>query len=79
MARFIIAIALLTVIAVPAFAQKKQPDNALAIEAQEKKKEAEAIEKQYKSTLKRTSGDEKPTRVDPWQNMRGGDASNTKR
>ena len=79
MARYIVAIALLSVIAGPVFAQGKKPENALAVEAQEKKKEAEAIEKQYKSTLKNTDSAAKPARIDPWQNMRGADDPKTKR
>jgi len=79
MARNIVAIVLLSIIAGPVLAQGKAPDNPLADEAQQKKKEAEAVEKQYKSTLKNTDSTAKPTRIDPWQNMRGADDSKTKR
>ena len=77
MARYILAIALLAVIAVPAFAQRSDgpPANPLAALDADKKKEAEAIDKKYKSMLKNTDQAATPVRVDPWQNMRGnGDA-----
>jgi hypothetical protein len=79
MARFIVAIVLLAVIAGPAFAQKKPPENPLAVEEQQKKKEAEAVEKEYNATRKYRDQAAMPTRVDPWQNMRGTDDSKTKR
>ena len=81
MAKIIVAIMLMAVVAVtagPAFAQKKQDDSPLAVEAREKKKAAEAVDQQYKATLKRIGKDDAPTRVDPWQNMRGTDASKPK-
>jgi hypothetical protein len=81
MARIIVAIMLMAFIAVtagPAFAQKKQDDSPLAVEAREKKKDAEAIDRQYNATLKRIGKEDAPARVDPWQNMRGTDASKPK-
>ena len=72
MARYIVAIVLLAVIAGPAFAQRKGPErNPLAAEAEQKKKEAEVVDKQYKSVLKNTDQAAAPVRIDPWQNMRG--------
>jgi hypothetical protein len=80
MARYIVAIVLLAVIAGPAFAQqKKPPDNPLALEEQQRKKEAEAVEKEYNATRKYRDQAATPTNVDPWQNMRGTDDSKTKR
>jgi flagellar biosynthesis/type III secretory pathway M-ring protein FliF/YscJ len=79
MARYIVAIVLLAIIAGPALAQRKTNENELAVEAEQKKKEHEAIEKQYNSTLKNTGNAATPTRIDPWQNMRGADDSKTKR
>lgn len=78
-ARYIVALVLLAAFAGPAFAQQKPGDNALYDEQQQKKKDAEVIEKQYKSTLKSTNQATTPVRSDPWQNMRGADDSKTKR
>ena len=78
MTKYIVAILLLTVTAGPVLAQQKPPENALAVEEQQKKKEAEAIEKQYNATRKNSDQAAAPTRVDPWQNMRGADDSKTK-
>ena len=79
MASFIFAIVLLAVIAGPALAQQKRAprQTRLPNEDKQKKKDAEAIEKQYNATLKKTD-QAAPTRVDPWQNMRGADDSKTK-
>ena len=79
MARYIVAIVLLAVIAGPAFAEKKPPENPLAVEAQQKKKEAEVVEKEYNATRKYRDQAPTPTRSDPWQNMRGAADSSTKR
>lgn len=81
MARIIVAIALTAVLAAvagPVFAQQKQDESPLAVEAREKKKNAEAVDQQYQATLKRTQKDDAPVRIDPWQNMRGTDASKPK-
>jgi hypothetical protein len=48
----------------------------------QKKKDAEAIDRQYKSTLERVKKNAPTTETraaDPWQNMRGADDSKTKR
>jgi hypothetical protein len=79
MARYIVAIVLLAVSAGPVYAQKKPPDNPLAVEEQQKKKEAEAVEKQYDAMRKNSDQAATPTRTDPWQNMRGADDSKIKR
>jgi hypothetical protein len=78
-ARTIVALLLLVAIAGPVFAQEARDDEPLIVEQKEKKKEAEAIEKQYKSTLKNTDRPTTPVRSDPWQNMRGADDSKSKR
>jgi hypothetical protein len=81
MARIIVAIMLMAFVAVtagPAFAQKKEDNSPVAVEAREKKKAAEAVDQQYKATLKRTGKDDAPAHVDPWQKMRGTDASKPK-
>lgn len=78
MARYIVAIVLLAVIAVPVLAQEKPSDEPLVVIEQQKKKEAEAVEKQYNATRKFRDQAATPTRSDPWQNMRGADDSKTK-
>lgn len=80
MARYIVAIVLLAIIAGPALAQqKKGPDNPLVEEYARKKKEAEVVEKEYNAARKNIDQETAPTRVDPWQNMRGAADSKTKR
>src|SRR5664280_796825 len=63
MARYIVAIVLLAIIAGPVFAQEKPPDNPLAVDEQQKKKEAEAVEKQYNATRKYRDQAPTPTRT----------------
>jgi hypothetical protein len=65
----------------PVYAQQQKEDpNPLRREEIQRRKDDEAIDKQYKSTLQRTRKDTTETRSsDPWQNMRGGDDSKTKR
>ena len=79
MARYIVAIVLLAIIAGPVLAQEKSSDNPLAVDEQQKKKEALEVEKEYNSTRKYRDQAPTPTRVDPWSNMRGADDSKTKR
>jgi hypothetical protein len=81
MARYIVAIVMLAVVAGPTLAQERKapPANPLAVEDKQKIKDAEAIDKQYKSTLGSTDPAATPVRVDPWQNMRGTDDSKAKR
>jgi hypothetical protein len=81
MARYIVAIVMLAVVAGPTLAQERKapPANPLAVEDKQKIKDAEAIDKQYKSTLRSTDPAATPVHVDPWQNMRGTDDSKAKR
>ena len=61
----------------PAYAQKENP---LKIDEDLKRKDSEAIDREYKSTLQRTHKDATETRpTDPWQNMRGAEDPKTKR
>jgi len=78
MTRYIVAIVSLAIITGPVLAQEKPSDNPLAVDEQQKKKEAEAVEKQYNATRKFRDQAPTPTRSDPWQNMRGADDSKTK-
>lgn len=60
-------------------AQEKLPMQQIE---DQKKKDAEAIDRQYKSTLDRVKKNAPTTETraaDPWQNMRGADDSKTKR
>ena len=61
----------------PAYAQKENP---LKIDEDLRRKDGEAIDREYKSTLQRTRKDAAETRpTDPWQNMRGAEDPKTKR
>jgi hypothetical protein len=65
----------------PAFAQKPEK-TPMQMEQEQKKKDAEAIDKQYKATLDRIKRNETQTEIranDPWSNMRGPDDSKPKR
>ena len=82
MARYIVALVLLAVIAGPAFAEEK-PDpkdpNPLHVLELQRRKEAAAVEKKYEETLKKSDKTAAPARVDPWQNMRGAEDAKAKR
>ena len=61
----------------PAYAQKGNP---LKIDEDQRRKDDEEIDRQYKSTLQKTRKDAAETRpVDPWQNIRGAEEPKTKR
>ncbi len=79
MARYIVALVLLVAVVGPVFAQQSRDDDPIIAEQKQKKKEAEELDKRYKSTLKSTDQTTTPVRADPWQNMRGPDDSKTKR
>ena len=82
MKRLIAATLLLAVstsLAGVAFAQHSHGNSPIAVEETEKKKDAEAIDKQYKSALDRTKEATSASRLDPWSNMRGTDDSKAKR
>jgi len=49
----------------------------MQIDEDNRKKDAETIDKQYKSTLQKTNREAVETRSDPWQNMRGTDDAKT--
>jgi hypothetical protein len=75
MRRIAIGLLVLALAGMPALAQRggggggsqKEPSP----EEMQKKRDAEALERQYKSTLERTSKpDAAPVRTDPWANMR---------
>jgi hypothetical protein len=62
--------AIITSLAVPAFAEE-DPAKAEANKAeQQKKKEAEEMDKAYKNTLKRTTREQPVKKADPWGTLR---------
>jgi hypothetical protein len=77
----IVGVFMATFIAGPVFAQgsKAQQRTPLQEEDAQKKKDAEAIDAQYKKTMDKTQLNTTAARVDPWSNMRGTDDSKTKR
>ena len=80
MKRLLAATIVLASLTGDAFAQRAQKDDDPAvIEHRQKKLDAEAIDKQYRSALDRTRKEATEVRVDPWSNMRGPGDSKTKR
>jgi hypothetical protein len=61
--------ALITSLAVPAFAQQDPKAEANKAEEQ-KKKQGEEIDKAYKDAVKRTTREPPVKKPDPWGNMR---------
>jgi Ni/Co efflux regulator RcnB len=72
MKKIVIAVAALAVLAAPAVAQRRGGGAAQQPSAEDlaKKQQSEALDKQYKDTLKRMNKDGTAARVDPWSNMR---------
>jgi hypothetical protein len=82
MRRVTIGVILLALLAVPASAQRGGGGGGRQDTAEEilKKKEAESVDKQYDSTLKRLKQDgATPVRTDPWANMRAPATNDGKR
>lgn len=70
MRRLAVSFLLLAIFATPVFAQGGRARQDTAGEIQ-RKKDAENVDQQYKSTLKRMKQDDAaPVRADPWANMR---------
>jgi hypothetical protein len=68
--RVLAAAAIITSLAMPAFAEE-DPAKAEANKAeQQKKKETEEIDKAYKDTLKRTTREQPVKKADPWGSVR---------
>jgi len=62
--------AIITSLAVPAFAEE-DPAKAEANKAeQQKKKEAEEIDRAYKDTVKKTTREQPVKKADPWGSLR---------
>ncbi len=79
MKRIIAATVVLVSLTGGVFAQASNDDDPIIMEQKQKKLDAEAIDKRYKSTLDKTRQGTTATRVDPWSNIRGADDSKTKR
>jgi hypothetical protein len=84
MKRLIAVVIALAALTGPLHAQtsmkKSGEKTPLQIEEEQKKKEAERVDEEYKAALKRAQGAAaEKTATDPWQNMRGVDDSKTKR
>ena len=68
--RALVITAIIASLAVPAFAAE-DPSKAEQYKVEEqKKKEADEIEKAYKDAVKRTSREQPVKKADPWGNMR---------
>jgi hypothetical protein len=67
----------------PSFAQQSKNKGLpppIPQEYLDRKRDEAAVDKQYKDTLERTKKDAAPTSArDPWQDLRGGDDTKTKR
>ena len=62
--------AIIASLAVPAFAQADPNKEAQSKAEEQKRKEADEIEKAYKDAVKRTNRDQPVKKADPWGNMR---------
>lgn len=62
--------AIIASLAVPAFAQADPNKEAQSKAEEQKKKEADEIEKAYKDAVKRTSREQPVKKADPWGSMR---------
>ncbi len=73
MRKLIVGLFVLAVLAVPAQAQRRGGAGAAppSPDEMEKKREQAELDQQYKNTLKRSTNDSAPVRVDPWANLRG--------
>jgi hypothetical protein len=70
MRRTTVAVAILTLLTTPVLAQQNQQRQETTQEIQ-KRKDAESVDQQYKTMLKRAQSQKEETvRVDPWANMR---------
>jgi hypothetical protein len=79
MKRLIAATVALGVLTGPVVAQPAKEDDPIIMDQKQKKKDAEALDRQYKTTLEKTRKETTEPKSDPWSNMRGTDDSKTKR
>jgi hypothetical protein len=75
-----LAASLVLVLAGPARAQHKagKPDMSNSPEAIKKKKEAAAIDLEYRKALQSAKPEAAPAKLDPWQNIRAPEDGKTK-
>ena len=78
MKRLIVATVALAFLTGPVFAQASKDDDPIIMDQKQKKKDAEEIDKRYKSTLDKTRQETTAVKTDPWSNMRGADDSKAK-
>lgn len=71
-----LGLVVLALLAGPVHAQKKGGPAEPTPEELQQKRDAAALDKQYKDTLRRTGQEAAPAKVDPWANLRGNDNSN---
>jgi Tfp pilus assembly protein FimT len=62
--------AIIASLAVPAFAQADPNKEAQSKAEEQKRKEADEIEKAYKDAVKRTNREQPVKKADPWGSMR---------
>jgi hypothetical protein len=82
MRRLTIGAMLLGFLAGPVYAQDnpdKMSDDPIVLDQLQKKKDADAIDRQYSRALDKTRKANTDPKVDPWSNMRGADDSKTKK
>jgi len=68
--RIFAAAAIIALLTMPAYAEEDPSKTEANKAEQQKKKEAAEIEKAYKETIKRTSGEQPAKKADPWGNLR---------
>ena len=68
--RALVIAAMITSVAVPAFAQGEPAKTEANKALEEKKKEAESIDKAYKDSLKKTTREQPVKKTDPWGSVR---------
>ena len=78
MKKLIAATVVLAFLTGPVFAQASKGDDPIILDQKQKKKDAEEIDKRYKSTLDKTRQETTAVKSDPWSNMRGADDSKAK-
>jgi hypothetical protein len=68
--RALVIAAIITSVAVPAFAQGDPAKTEANKVLEEKKKETESIDKAYKDSLKKTTREQPVKKTDPWGRVR---------
>ena len=68
--RALVITAIIASLAVPAFAQADPNKEAQSKAEEQKRKEADEIEKAYKDAVKRTNREQPVKKADPWGSMR---------